>query len=61
MKIETLQRLGKLLNVPLVALLGIEIEFVSDGYIFFRAHPADRKPCAIDGDCLRSDRLYADI
>lgn len=34
-KIETLQRLGELLNVPLVALLGAEVEFVSDGYVFF--------------------------
>jgi transcriptional regulator with XRE-family HTH domain len=34
-KIETIERLGRLLGVPLTALLGVEIEFVSDGQVFF--------------------------
>ncbi|WP_158243186.1 helix-turn-helix domain-containing protein [Acidimangrovimonas sediminis] len=34
-KIETVQRLARLLRVPMTALLGIDIEFVSDGIVFF--------------------------
>ncbi|NDW01991.1 helix-turn-helix domain-containing protein [Salipiger sp. PrR002] len=34
-KIETVQKLANLLQVPMTALLGIDIEFVSDGIVFF--------------------------
>ncbi|SLN61853.1 helix-turn-helix domain-containing protein [Roseisalinus antarcticus] len=34
-KIETIERLGRLLGVPLTVLLGVEIEFVSNGQVFF--------------------------
>lgn len=34
-KIETIARLGKLLGVPLIELLGVEIEFISNGVAFF--------------------------
>ncbi|MBE9640045.1 helix-turn-helix domain-containing protein [Salipiger mangrovisoli] len=34
-KIETVQKLANLLHVPMTALLGIDIEFVSDGIVFF--------------------------
>jgi len=34
-KIETIARLGRLLGVPLTALLGADIEFISNGIAFF--------------------------
>lgn len=34
-KIETIARLGRLLKVPLIELMGVEIEFISNGVAFF--------------------------
>ena len=34
-KIETVQRLARLLHVPMTALMGIDTEFVADGTVFF--------------------------
>jgi transcriptional regulator with XRE-family HTH domain len=57
-KIETVQRIARLLNVSLAALLGVGIEHIANAFSFFeRLHPLEAEARALWWYSVRS-RIY---